>query len=705
MSDLIARGIAKKVEAQLADTAKKVEKVIYTSNIGMTPEDTDNSNFSKLCVALDTGYKIIVDNAYKLNVTTPYPLYRDIDIKGLSHGCGFDVINSSTHMFSINSSVSIKMYDLSFSGKTNTIFYNAILTSFIREVDVRYCNFNGQTSLMYFNIANNDFDLKHGFGDLTFKYNHLNNISLKDVGYMVGGFISIPNAPFKSITFDDNKVYNFTHNVLFLGITNEYTDTPTLAKNRDVINLYRNKVVNDDTWFDEDRGVSQYHTFCLAENKTMNYKENHVEGLKSLTGKAVYDIYASCQNLYSENNYWKNNLSFNLLWGGALNNCLMKFKGGSSSNRAYRLINHNTYVIDEDFASRVGKEDKWMFVDLYNTTAFDIDLEIIDNDVNVPYLSMGGTSVTSLIYKFKNNTIKTRRTMGSFARLGGLTSWKDTPNKAIFEISGNKVYSKEINDAMFDEFSPFSNDFALMFHAYSSLTGIPRLGSLVFNNNIVHADFKSTLFSPSRYAMFEYIKSNSINFSDNTFVDINETTTTDSIKEIFYATEFNYLFSKNNVFENLDVNGGYNYQEAAKTDVKKVILSNYVHVRKNAGTLMGIPIKDFINGVSDRKLRFNAKYKIIKPDLSEIEISFKFTMENGKFIYRKVDGTTTEKVLTGATTPSTTIIDQSSGLLKIALLDNLANSWSTAVSISLVTGQTLDNCDVYTTVEINTDKL
>lgn len=683
------------ITSGLAETAKELR----LSNYGLTINDTDGSNFSKLCAALDTGKKIIVDNMYNMKIVTPYVLKKDVILYGETPLCGFIFDNpNNSYVFSPIGNLNIKMYQLKISGVTNTLFHNLILTNFIKEVDVSYCDFSGQIAFIRLNIANGDFDQAHGCGDLLFKYNKLRDLKISNIdSALVDGFITINNIPFNTFTFNDNNVNNFSSNIIYAGITNSYTDTSRLALNRKIINVNRNIVINDDGFYD-DVFIRPYHSLLVAECNTVIYRHNHVEGLKSARGKAVYDIYASCLKYFCENNTWKNNISFNIARDG-LYNCLMEFKGNPvESENAQRVIRGNIYTIDPDFAARHGKDEKWLHVFLTKVTSPRINIDITDNIIDVPYLNFGNSAYSPKNYRFSNNRIISKRVMGAIIRLSSASLWKDTLNSSI-EIFNNTIIAEEENIIELDYAKQTSNYFTLMYHSYSSKLEIPKLKNINISNNYIKGDMRS-LYPFS--GLFEFIHAESMIFSNNTIVNIANAVYTNSISRLFYNSQFNTLVAIGNIFENLNIDGGFYYSaDVIEEFFEKVLIDNYISA-KNYNASLSISTIPFINQTASRKLRFDIKYNIIKPDLTEYVVKFKFIIEYGKFTY--INSKTNEKSvlnLTGSASGITYFTE--SNMLRLYLRDDASLPYGRKVGVGLVPGADLSNCDIYMTLRINTE--
>lgn len=690
-------------ESSVRDISTRLNKTaieIKLSDYGLTPDDNDGTNFMKLCSALDTGEKIIVDNMYKINVTVPHALHKNVNMQGTNMSCGFTFDNPNyNHIFIPSDDINIRMYQIKITGKVNILFYNHSLINFIKEIDVTYCDFSGQFVFMSFNIVKDDFDSKHGCGDITFRHNQMRNLSISNVGNgTIDGFISVHNHPIHTLNFNDNIIRNFTYNIIYAGITNSYTKTEKLALSRKIININRNTVINDDGFYD-DRVTRPYHCLIVAECHTLIYRDNHVEGLKSSKGKAVYDVYASCMNYYCENNTWKNNISFGLV-SGLLQNCLMKFKGNPDEKLiATRVIRGNTYTIDSDFASRHDKENKWLHVYLMNLTSANIDIDIISNTIEVPYLNFGSSPLSSKTIKLTDNIIKAKRIMGALCRLANAQLWGNS-DTTIIEIERNKIIAEEENDIPFDFASTTSSYFTLMYHSFSNESPMPVLKNISINNNIIVGNFMS--FN-SFGGLFEYISAKQLVFSDNTLINIAQNSSQNSITRLFYNSHFNTLISKSNVFENLDIDTGFYYSSDISEEIfeKVLIDNNYVRMKNYHGSFYVSTIP-FVNNTATRRLRFDIAFKIIKADMSEYDIKFKYILDNGKFTY--INSTNNSSIVTYLTgmNPGAKYFSDSD-LLRISLRDDSSLSYGRRVTIGAVNTDDLQNCEIYVTLRINTE--
>ena len=130
-----------------------------------------------------------------------------------------------------------------------------------------------------------------------------------------------------------------------------------VSDNKFITTIENNIVINDDDYIFNSTAPEDndsYYCFALVEGKLMNYKNNYIEGIKSQSVTALYDLYFNGETIYYENNTWKNNLCFNI---GKINAVLMKSKG--TVNRYY---SNNNFIIEKEFITKHSVDEKALWV-------------------------------------------------------------------------------------------------------------------------------------------------------------------------------------------------------------------------------------------------------------------------------------------------------------------------------------------------------
>lgn len=604
-------------------------------------EGSGVTNFYKLCKALDTGNVIIVDGLYPITVTDPYILTKNIQLHGLNSDCGFVFNVTSSYVFLATNDITIDIERVKFTGHSNVIFSNTAMTNYIKSINVAYCTFTGAISLLDLNIADADFNIRHGIGEFTFNNNIISNLTV--VSDPSKNFIDLKNLPFNKIEVFDNKVNNFVNSFLFAGTTNTYTDTMTLIDNRGLVYVHDNIVINDSSCISNYR-QSIYHTFILAECCIVKYSNNHVEGLKALQ-QAVYDLYASSREVYYENNFWKNNLQlseypYSKGEGEVNNNCLIKSKGNPSRDGevGYRLYKNNRFIIEEDFVTNLGYDKKWCAVGLANITGRNISYTIEDNYVDVSILHFQLSSQTAPRYIFNRNTIRAK----------GITGYvlNQKAQNSNIEICDNSIISElpisGLTDYVFDQYDLWKQ-FEII-HQYD--TEIVA-DTLTINGNHIETDLAKNLILNITPIVFES--------RNNMFIDIKTTGVMGDVLYKFRKINKSMLISNTSVKTCAMTTVPIIFP--VQSDVKfRLITPSF------SSGLIRINTGDYATNVAVKNCLVEISIKV-QSELMSYVATYELTMTNGMIYYKKSDGTIGEYAINGLDGTTTRYIDPDTGNL------------------------------------------
>lgn len=449
------------VEQQLAD---KVTQGVSCTELKMVSNDQANGidNFTKLVNAINQGYKILVDDNYYLETTLPASIDKSIVISGLNEKSKFIIKNGNTLFNATSNCKNIlieKVYFNDTPGTNLTLIFDFSGTLYFENVDVSRCSFEGNISLIRY-VAPTNLNPEitvYGFGTFRFEDNSVENTHFS--------FIVLTNLPCNVYYICRNKVKNFDYVFVNIGIDNghEYPDEISNAIKLSVTE--NNYVVCDDEWWSNwINGV--YFCFLLFEGVKAIYKNNHVEGLKSNYVIAVYDAYFGAKDVDYFNNTWKNNICFN---SSNTNYVLMKAKAGLGLKRYC----NNNYIVEVDYASRLGKDPALTKVRLYESQAEISRWEIVGNVIDVYSLEFQMTSDYSLETWIKNNVFKCVYAAGALIN-ARIESNKDYSNM-VHEISGNTIEIQLVGE---------SNTFRIAMNTdYSNGTNL--FGKFIIANNKV----------------------------------------------------------------------------------------------------------------------------------------------------------------------------------------------------------------------------
>lgn len=273
------------------------------------------------------------------------------------------------------------------------------------------------------------------FDDITFKNNTHYNPD--------GGVWYIVDAGRNNIHISGNKIYNLAGTYFHFGGNNNAS-----FKLRDFIKgkelIENNRVINeDDFWVPTEEG---YVTFILLESNHSVYKNNHVEGVKSLNTPAIYDIYQSSKYSEYRHNTYINNFAFGINDQSSATRALYKAKGGKEKH-----VYNNTFILEKDMLEKgIGKynlekedhislKDCWIGMISSNAGTYPQDIYYENNFVDVPILkndAIGKMSSNKLL--IKNNEFHVNHFMSKLFGIDHTTH----ENSRRYEVSGNKFYNK-----------------------------------------------------------------------------------------------------------------------------------------------------------------------------------------------------------------------------------------------------------------------
>ena len=511
------------INSQLNNIDIITKKRITTSQLGL--DSNAINNFNKLTQAINKGYEIIVDGFYDIQATKTFSVLEDMNLYGVNEECGFNLLGSISCFNVIKENCKLDINRVKFTSLNSTIFLFEISNNVnIDLFKVTSSTFQGNLSLIRYSPDITKDISTTSIKNLEFKSNTLIDIN--------ASFVVIPNICFDKIVISNNKINNFNYVLFNISITNGHADEINLLKNRKFLEVTDNYVECDDDWWGSS-GSGLYYCFVLCECNTLEYKRNSVIGMKTEENTSLYDVYASCEYVYSENNLWKNNIVFN---SAKLNNVLMKAK----QNSGIKSFKNNKYIVEKSFASDLKKSTSLLTVKL-----FDIQDEpekwIIDNNtIDVYDLKLQPSSKNIKNFIFTNNNIKTNIASDSimYLRCNGDTDYSNS----IYNISNNQIYIKD-NGSNFGLITGVD---------YSN--GTNNLGNIIVENNILNcADIKVCLVNAILCDRL-IIRNNEITLNGTTSRSI-EYDTTANYKIIsnnnIYSKNSSFRFVRTNIYGNI----------------------------------------------------------------------------------------------------------------------------------------------------------
>lgn len=371
--------------------------IIRASEFGMVAKDANagKKNAELLNEAINTYGKLVIDDVYYIGDGSESVDRKDIELIGENQGELVFDISRTKILFGSNVINNISISNIKFTNITSEeviiVYSRDDEPTYIESAVFDQCVFTGDISAFRQkgNKYTNPNTTKFGIGSFIFRNNRVTNTHLT--------FLIFIDLPFNEIVISNNNIHNFQHTFANISLSNGIKYGEDLRKMRNFIRVNNNTVINDDDWWADDGGL--YHAFVLAENNEIIYKNNHVEGLKADFDIALYDAYLSCLDVTYINNTWINNICF----ASGKNNTLIKAKSGYDGNRLYQ---GNTFIVEEEYAERLGQSKKNLYVQFIDINQSLESFKIIDNRIDVYDLRFQTSSRDVQHYVFNDNRIE-----------------------------------------------------------------------------------------------------------------------------------------------------------------------------------------------------------------------------------------------------------------------------------------------------------
>lgn len=408
---------------------------------GMIPNDETKAkkNGNLLIKALNKYGGIVIDDTYYIGTPSEELTTRNVEITGTENGELISAINVNTKLFSPDSLDNITIRDTKFTNtneaKELLIVYNPARTNAkVDKVSIDNCTFNGNISL-YRQYGNKTLDpdiTDYGIENFTFCNNKVFDTGLS--------FIVLIDIPVAYCKISNNAIRNFNYTFLKIAITNGIPHNQKILRNNEYLEVDTNTVICEDDWWGK-TALGSYYTFVLFEGAEVLYNNNHVEGMKTMEDIALYDAYFGAEIVNYTNNTWKNNICFA---ADKKNNTLLKSKGGGGKP-LIRNYSNNTFIVEEEFAERLGQPQENLKVDFISLTQY-AESYIIDNNIFDVYdIRFQKSSLMISNYIFTNNTLKAEKASGKLA----IVRLKDEYSTDKIEIANNDIEINEKTDESF----------------------------------------------------------------------------------------------------------------------------------------------------------------------------------------------------------------------------------------------------------------
>jgi hypothetical protein len=378
---------------------------IKASEAGMVPNSATsaNKNATILHDILNKHGRIIIDDAYFMGSASITLAQKNIEIVGIDNAELIYNVSTTRVVFDSNKIdnfllKNVTVTSLNDTGKLLFMYNGTGNTNRINSITFENNVFNGNVSAyrLIGSQSTNPSTTRFGLSNFTFTNNKIYNTRTT--------FIMLKDIPFDTVKVNNNTVRNFDGIFIDATVTNGITFGTELRNQRDYLEIIGNSVMNDDSWFGSTASV--YHGFVIAENKNTLFDSNHVEGLKSKGPVAIYDAYLSSDKVIYTNNLWKNNITF---YPDKTTNTLIKAKTGYNATRLYQ---NNVFIVEENFADRVGANKEYLYVGFIDINAKLDSFQIIGNKFDIYDLRFQISSREVEEYVFKDNVMNAKYASG-----------------------------------------------------------------------------------------------------------------------------------------------------------------------------------------------------------------------------------------------------------------------------------------------------
>jgi len=198
------------------------------------------------------------------------------------------------------------------------------------------------------------------------------------------------DMPHNLIEIKYNNVINFDNTFITLAISNDNAFSEQLINLKKNVIISHNNVKCLDEWY-HNESSTLYLAFAVVESNDLLYEYNIVEGIKSKTRIATYDLYASSKDVIYQNNIWKNNICF----VADVNNTLLKAKG----NGGKRSYLNNRFIVEKSFIEKHDDLNNVKIWFLSNESETIWDIQNNSFDVYCLCSQLSKTNITDLTIK------------------------------------------------------------------------------------------------------------------------------------------------------------------------------------------------------------------------------------------------------------------------------------------------------------------
>lgn len=408
-----------------------------------------------------TDYSSInfIGTSKKSCITPTIPVNGLFKVKDVLDGISFSNIRISTN--------ATKVYIIN---KRDTHFYCNLF-------QIYNCDFYGNLSF-FFEAFDNFTSIKSTFKKYTFNNNSIRNNKLN--------FCFVQGVAWDEMFITNNNISNLNEVGFYLATGD--ADDILIRKERKYLEVSNNTVINDRDSYKTDLIQGVYNCLVIAQAGSVIYKNNVVNGLKSIVACGVYDAYLDCTEVLYTDNVNINNLC---LVENDLN-CFLKLKAGSNA-----VCQKNIFKTDSSFLDRVVEDYPTLNRDHFTMRHYSAstlpespcNLIYSNNQIDTYYLDntlAQNYSMENVI--ISNNNVNCDYYKGTFLTIYNRVA---SSEKRKAELSNNNI-----NIKIGDRYStPFVSGVESLDPNYESNIDVIISGNTIYNlyNSIVSSPKISTL--------------------------------------------------------------------------------------------------------------------------------------------------------------------------------------------------------------------
>ena len=608
-------------------------KTKFLNLSALNTEEAATENYEKICKILNKGYNLyFTDNYYFKNadISNAYPITRKTYLYGENNECGISFFSNNSNYLFVLENGDLYLERMSFNSN-DTSYRSCILRNSTKDTEkykygniyVENCIFNGLIELIYSYQSTSHIypaSFEWGMGEIS-----VTNCIFENI---LSTFIDISRMPCKYITFNDNRVHNFSYcliKVMWNIVGSDDDDDDTINQYRKFIDgviVKNNYVINDDNVF----GIGNlYYSVVAAKCREIIIENNYVEGMKSIENStSLNPFYAIAEEVIVKNNVCKNNVNFS-----GYENKVIKSKAGLNSIKTY--INNN-FIIEKDFLTTINNsfDNPYSSEDLITNCTFQllqnivntIEFNISDNVFEIPYINNQTTSSAINNFIFNNNKLICDRWEGYLIR--------PTSTNSIIEINDNIIEIKENTNK---SFSLINADYALP----NSIINV--------NNNNIKCNNNSLLvisLNPPAAESGATIAAKSLIMQNNIIYNQGTPSSSNTLFNIYRGKISDLLIFKNNYYY---TNGKERFYRLTISD--KPIIYDIIYESElfNDTTALQNSIIQFDNYIYTTPQKY--KLSLEFDDTQEMKLNYYFTLfsENGvNYIKYKKQNEETETI-------------------------------------------------------------